>query len=377
MERVLSSKAEIIDIIRLIRSENVGVKTFWHLISLYKNATNAIEHVGDLSLRGGREKSIKICSLAQAEEEFYACEEKKVKILSYLDHDFPLLLKNTDDCPPLLFCLGNTSLLNGKTMAIVGSRNASANGLRFAYKIAKELAEAKYVVVSGFARGVDNAAHKASVDYSTIAVLAGGVDHIYPPEQVELYHEIVEKGLIVAELPLGAIPKPQNFPQRNRIISGVSMGVAVIEASLKSGSLITAKYAIQQNREVFAVPGFPLDPRYQGNNSLLKQGACLLEDVEDILNVTQNSLIRISSLQEQRKQFRENSKSPLKSDFSEKELTQARLEIINLIGVSPTSVDEIVAITQLPIGLVLTVIVELELAGKIVRHFGNNISLNI
>jgi DNA protecting protein DprA len=220
----------------------------------------------------------------------------------------------------LLFCLGNTSLLNGKTMAIVGSRNASANGLRFAYKIAKDLAEAKYVIVSGFARGIDNAAHKASVDYATIAVLAGGVDHIYPPEQEDLYYEIAEKGLVVAELPLGAIPKPQNFPQRNRIISGTSMGVAVIEASLKSGSLITAKYAIQQNREVFAVPGFPLDPRYQGNNSLLKQGAYLLEDVEDILNVTQNSLIRISSLQEQRKQFRENSKSSLKVDFSEKEV---------------------------------------------------------
>ena len=296
-------KPEIIDIIRLIRSENVGVKTFWHLISLYKDATNALDHIAELSLRGGREKAIKVYPKSQAEDEIAACEAKKVKILSYLDPHFPSLLKSIDDCPPILFCLGNTALLNGKTLAVVGSRNASANGLRFAYKISKNLADSGQVVVSGFARGIDNAAHKASVEKATIAVLAGGVDHIYPPEEEELYYEIIEKGLVVAELPLGSIPKAQNFPQRNRIISGVSNGVAVIEASLKSGSLITAKFAIQQNRDVFAVPGFPLDPRYQGNNYLLKQGAYLLESVEDILDVTENSLIRVASLLEQKKQF--------------------------------------------------------------------------
>lgn len=371
------SKTELINIIQLIRSENVGVKTFWHLITLYKDAENALNHVSNLSLRGGKEKSIKIYPRTQAEEEIAACEKKGVKIISYLDSDFPSLLKTTDDCPPLLFCLGNTSLLNKKTIAIVGSRNASANGLRFAYKISKTLAMSDQVIVSGFARGIDNAAHKASVEQATIAVLAGGVDHIYPPEHEDLYKEISERGLVVAELPLGSIPKPQNFPQRNRIISGISNAVAVIEASLKSGSLITAKFAIQQNREVFAVPGFPLDPRYQGNNYLLKQGAHLLETAEDILDITENSLIKVTTLLEQKKQFLTSPKTPLKIDFTEKELTQARIELINLVSVSPTSIDEIVSITQLPVGLILTAVVELELAGKIIRHFGNKISVNL
>ena len=370
-------KAEIVDIIRLIRSENVGVKTFWHLVTLYKSATEALHHISDLSLRGGRDKPIKLYSKTQAEDEVAACEAKQVKILSYLDHDFPSLLKTIDDCPPILFCLGNTSLLNDKTIAVVGSRNASANGLRFAYKISKALAESNQVVVSGFARGIDHAAHKASVEKATIAVFAGGVDHIYPPEHEELYNEIVANGLVVAELPLGAIPKAQHFPQRNRIISGISKGVAIIEASLRSGSLITAKFAIQQNRDLFVVPGFPLDPRYQGNNYLLKQGAYVLETVEDILDVTDNSLIRVTSLLEQKKNFLASSKTAIKINFTEKELTQARIELINLIGTSPTSIDEIISITQLPVGLILTIVVELELADKVIRHFGNKISVNL
>jgi len=259
---------------------------------------------------------------------------------------------------------------------VVGSRNASANGLRFAYKLSQDLVAKGYVVASGFARGIDNAAHKASVERGTIAVLAGGVDHIYPPEHEDLYHEIAEKGLIIAELPLGSIPKPQNFPQRNRIISGLSLATAVIEANLKSGSLITAKCALAQNREVFAVPGFPLDPRYQGNNHLLKQGAYLLESAEDIFEVVENNLITQTSLFEQQKSYLNIPNNSIKEDFSEKELTQARREIINLVSTSPTSIDEIVNISQFPIGLVLTAIIELELAGKIIRHFGNKISIS-
>ena len=371
MER--SKQNELVDIIRLIRSENIGAKTFWHLISIYQNAKNALEQVADLSLRGGRDKPIKIFPKSQAEDEITACLARNVKIISYLDSDFPKLLQNIDDCPPLLFCLGNTALLNGQTVAMVGSRNASANGLRFAYKLAKNLGENGQVVVSGFARGIDSAAHKASVDYATIAVLAGGVDHIYPPENEELYQKIAEKGLIIAELPLGSIPKSQNFPQRNRIISGISHGLAVIEASLKSGSLISAKFALQQNKEIFVVPGFPLDPRYQGNNYLLKQGAYLLESVEDILEVLKNSKIKRSTLFESSHSFL----IAPKAAFAEKELTRARIEIINLVGASPSSVDEIISITNLPAGAVLTAIVELELAGKIIRHFGNQISIKL
>lgn len=364
---------ELVDIIRLIRSENVGLKTFWSLISLYQNATNALNHIAELSLKGGRSKPINIFSKTKAEDEIALCQTMGVKILSYLDSDYPNLLKNIDDNPPLLFCLGNTALLNGETVAIVGSRNASANGLRFAYKLAKDLSEKSQVVVSGFARGIDSAAHKASVDFATIAVLAGGVDHIYPPENFDLYKQISEQGLIVAELPIGSIPKAQNFPQRNRIISGISNAIAVIEASLKSGSLITAKFALEQNKELFVVPGFPLDPRYQGNNYLLKQGAYLLESADDILEVLSNSKIKRFSLFEQENKFL-SSPNPT---FTEKQLTQARIEIINLIGASPSSIDEIISITQLSPGVILTAIVELELAGRITRHFGNQISIKL
>ncbi|MGB4192131.1 MAG: DNA-processing protein DprA [Rickettsiales bacterium] len=370
-----TNNLEITNILRLIRSENVGPRTFWNLLDLYGSATNALEHVAELSLRN--KKEIKILSKSLAEEQIADCERNNVQILTYLDYSFPKLLKNIDDCPPLLFCLGNTELLNKRTFAIVGSRNASANGIRFAYKISKQLVDNNMVVVSGFARGIDNAAHKASVDSATIAIMAGGIDHIYPPEFKDLYHEIIEKGLIVAELPLGTIPKAQNFPQRNRIISGISYGVAIIESSLDSGSLITAKFALQQNREVFAVPGFPMDPRYHGNNYLLKQGAHLLESGEDIIEVVENSVIKRSSLFEQKKSFI-NAKSNISSNnFSEKELTQARLELINLLSASPTSIDELVSITQLPVGLILTSIIELELSGKIIRHFGNKISATI
>jgi len=365
----------LVDIIRLIRSENVGTKTFWHLISLYKNASTALEKIEELSVLGGRDKSIKIFPLEKAEEEIEKCKSMRVDIISYLDSDFPSLLKNTDDCPPLLFCIGNTKLLNQSTVAIVGSRNASINGLRFAYKIARDLSDNNKIVVSGFARGIDTASHKASLEKGTIAVLAGGVDHIYPQENTELYESIASQGLIVAELPLGSIPKPQNFPQRNRIISGLSQGVAVIEATLKSGSLITAKIALQQSREVFVVPGFPLDPRYQGNNYLLKQGAYLLESAKDILEVLESTEIKRYSLFEQESEILDIIKTKKTEDLTEKELTQARSEIIKLVTVSPTSIDEIISITKISHTAALTAIVELELAGKVIRHYGNKISV--
>ncbi|MEK6733520.1 MAG: DNA-processing protein DprA, partial [Pseudomonadota bacterium] len=324
---------ELVSIIRLIRSENVGLRTFWNLISIYKTATNALSHIVDLSLRGGRDKPIFVYSKAKAEDEIAACDREGVKILSFLDKDYSNLLKTIDDYPPILFCKGNTELLNLSSVAVVGSRNASVNGLRFAHKIAKNLSEKQQVVVSGFARGIDSAAHQASSDFATVAVLAGGVDHIYPPENAELYNIIAERGLIIAELPLGAIPKPQNFPQRNRIISGISNAVVVVEAGLKSGSMITAKFALQHNRDLFAVPGFPMDPRYQGNNYLLKQGAYLLENVDDIIEVISSSKIKYTSLSEIIVKF----SSALEQVFGEKELTRARLEIINLCGASPCS----------------------------------------
>jgi DNA processing protein len=368
------SRKDLLDVIRLINSENVGTRTFWHLISLYQNSSNALEHISELSIRGGRNMPIKIFSTEQAEQVIDQCESMGIDIVSYLDPAFSTLLKNVDDCPALLYCKGNINLLNENIIAVVGSRNASINGLRFAHKIAKDLTDNDIIIVSGFARGIDTAAHKASIEKGTIAVLAGGIDNIYPPENKDLYSEIISKGLIVAELPLGSIPRPQNFPQRNRIISGLSQAVAVIEATLKSGSLVTAKIALQQNREIFAVPGFPLDPRYQGTNYLLKQGAHLLESARDIIEVIENSKIKRYSLFEQENKFSSVEKNKKSEDFTEKLLTQARSEIIKLVSVSPTSVDEIISVTKISHTAVLTAIVELELAGKVIRHYGNKIS---
>ncbi len=369
------SRKCLLDVIRLINSENVGTKTFWHLISLYQNSSNALDHISELSIRGGRDIPIKVFSTEQAEEIIDKCESMGIEIISYLDPAFSTLLKNVDDCPALLYCRGNINLLNENTISVVGSRNASINGLRFAHKIAKDLSDNEIIIVSGFARGIDTAAHKASIEKGTIAVLAGGIDNIYLPENKELYSEIIAKGLIVAELPLGSIPRPQNFPQRNRIISGLSQAVAVIEATLKSGSLLTAKIALQQNREIFAVPDFPLDPRYQGTNYLLKQVAHLLESARDIIEVVENSKIKRYSLFEQENKFLTIEKIKKIEDFTEKLLTQARSEIIKLVSVSPTSVDEIISTTKISSTAVLTAIVELELAGKVIRHYGNKISV--
>lgn len=364
---------EHINTLRLIRSENVGLKTFWYLINLYKSPSTAIEKIAELSLKGGKSKSINICSRKAALDEFEECSKKNIKLISFFDQEYPKLLRTTEDCPPILFALGNIGLLNKESIAIVGSRNASANGLRFSYKLAKNLGEQNFAIISGFARGIDSAAHKASINKASIAVLAGGVDHIYPPENEDLYYQIIEQGLVISESRPGAIPKPQNFPQRNRIISGISKAVAIIEASLNSGSLITAKYALQQNKDLFVVPGFPLDPKYQGNNSLLKQGAYLLESAQDIIDVLANYKINYIG---SRQIVEEQSVKEDSIEYEEKDLRKARDIVLNFISTSPTTIEEIIITSKFSASIVLTIIVELELAGKITRHYGNKISLN-
>lgn len=360
---------DLVNIIRLIRTENIGPKTFWNLLNHFSSLSQALSYIEQ---KLSSKNNIKICSIEAAEAEIKKCNLQDIKMLSYIDDDFPKLLRTIDDAPPILFCKGDTSLLNKECVSIVGSRNASLNGLRFAYKIAKELAENGKVIVSGFARGIDTAAHKASINYGTIAVFAGGLDHIYPPENKDLYRDIQDKGLLVAELPLGTIPKAQNFPQRNRIISGLSSSLAVIEASLKSGSLITAKLALEQNREIFAVPGFPLDPHYQGNNLLLKQGAYLLERAEDIEEIISTKLVRDSSYFEEKSEFKNYKYN---EEILEKELTQIKAEIINLVGVTPSSIDDLIEEIKISPSAVITALIELELAGKIIRHFGNKVSV--
>jgi len=363
---------EKIDALRLARSQNVGIKTFFDLIRIYGTPTRAIAKIPELAAKGGM-KNIAIYSEQEALTELAECEKLGASIISYFDPEYPSLLKNIYSPPALITVFGKKEILNRKKIAIVGSRNSSLNGDRFAYKIANELAEQGFVIVSGLAKGIDTAAHKASTNSGTIAVIAGGIGNIYPKENEELYYKIAETGLVISELPLGAAPKAQNFPQRNRIISGLSYGTLVVEANLKSGSLITARFALEQMREVFAVPGFPLDPRAEGTNKLIKQGAVLTTSIEDILE-------NISSFDENSNNFLKDSSdndflSDNKTGILEEDLQKARVLILKLLNSSAISIDMLIAKTNLRTDIVLSVILELELAGKIYRDVGNKISL--
>ena len=367
---------EKFNILRLIRSENIGIKTFYSLIKVYGSASKALESASDILKLGGKSRSIKICSAGIAEQEIEACEKFGARIITYTEDEYPSLLKQIPDAPPVITVLGNVSALRKNCVAIVGSRNASANGCRFAYKIADEISDSGYIVVSGLARGIDSAAHKGSLEKGTIAVIAGGIDNIYPKENEGLYNKIRENGAIVAELPFGSVPKAQNFPQRNRIISGLSLGTAVVECSARSGSLITARFALEHNREVFAVPGSPLDPRAEGPNKLIKQGAQLIESGKDIIeNLANPNRIQKqfhSGLFEDNFEYEEE---PEISVRSETDVNSASGIVSNALSTSPISVDELISLTNLPLNIIQVVLLDLELSGKIIRHAGNRVSL--
>jgi len=362
-----------INILRLIRSENIGPKTFYSLLCLHKNAEKALEALPAMSKKGGRDKPLKICSKSDAIKEIEFAAKKGAKIITYKDACYPRILSQISDSPPVLTVYGNADILNNNMVAIVGARNASANGCRFAEHIATELGLSGIVSASGLARGIDTAAHKGSLDTGTIAVVAGGIDKIYPPENKDLFKAIGEKGAVIAEMPFGAVPKAQNFPRRNRIISGISLGTIVVEASMNSGSLITARMTLEQNREVFAVPGSPLDPRCKGTNKLIKDGAHLVESAEDVLaHIDYMRGARDQAMFDKEQQFN----SPSTSYMSDKEVDKHRNLIIQKIGTSPTAIDDIIAQTDIAANIVLTVILELELAGRLDRHFGNKVSLS-
>ena len=363
---------EVINILRLMRSENVGIKTFLSLIKMFGNATTAIENIGDFARRGGKNIALNVYSKDDALREIDKLERAGAKFLTYIDKAYPQLLSYIDDFPPIVSYMGNVELLNKRVVAIVGARNASINGRVFAGKIAKFLVENDIVVASGLARGIDTAAHAASAP-NTIAVVAGGIDYIYPSENTKLFKEIADGGLIIAELPIGAKPLAKHFPQRNRIISGVSLATVVVEASLNSGSLITARYAVEQGREVFAVPGFPLDPRAQGTNRLVKEGAYLIESPEDVLN----NLPHLVDVK-----YRELSDGDDNSELHNLLLyedvlnTSTRNLVIESLSSTATSIDEIARTLELPLPVIYTIIVELELAGRITRLPGNKVVLN-
>ncbi|RAU23224.1 DNA-protecting protein DprA [Paramagnetospirillum kuznetsovii] len=329
------SAIERLDWLRLIRSENVGPRTFTRLLERFGSAASALAALPDLAKRGGSRRPIVLCSKADAERELARAERLGLRYLATVEPGYPRALAATEDAPPLLTVLGNASLLTKPMVAMVGARNASLNGRNFARKLAAELGRSGMVVASGMARGIDTAAHQGALAFGTVAVLAGGAEVVYPPENDGLWREIVETGVVVSEMPPGTQPQASHFPRRNRIISGLSLGVVVVEANARSGSLITARFAADQGREVFAVPGSPMDPRAAGPNDLIRHGATLTESAEDVLNVLSDLLRRPLSEGRKADYRAQNVAIP-----GEEEVDRARVDILELLGPSAVTVDD-------------------------------------
>jgi DNA processing protein len=356
--------------LRLSRTENIGPVTFYRLIEAYGSASKAIDALPDLAKRGGRAKPLIAAPLTQVEREYQAIKKFGGDIICAAETDYPVSLAAIDDAPPVVTYTGNIALLKKSCVGIVGSRNASLNGRKFTEKLAHELGIAGVTVISGLARGIDTAAHAGSLDTGTVAVLGGGLDIIYPPENKDLYAQIRERGLIIAESPFGQQPFAQSFPRRNRIISGLSQGVVIVEATFKSGSLITARMAGEQGRDVFAVPGHPLDPRAEGPNALIRDGAVLIRNAGDVLESL--STFQSGSLQDSASQKYE----PLNiQPVDNQTLDRVRDEVMSCLSHTPVSVDEIIRSAALPAAAVQIVILEMELAGRVQRLPGQRVSL--
>ena len=365
------SEQEKFSWLRLARSAQIGPVTFHKLLERYGSAVSALEHFSDLSRRGGRSKPLHPCPVQQVEEELHAIERFGAKLICAGEPLYPLSLSVLPDAPPVLTLKGRMDLLNQPGLGIVGARNASLNGRKFAEKLAGELGEGGQIIISGMARGVDTSAHKGALSTGTIAVIAGGIDVVYPEENRALYEEICKVGLVVAESPFGVAPVSQSFPRRNRIISGLSQGVIVVEATLRSGSLITARLAAEQGRDVYAVPGFPLDPRAEGPNKLIQEGAALITSAQDILSAQQDFVSRIP---------RGVSDPKVETDFAsyeedERITGEARDLILAKLSAMPVQLDDLIRDLDLSPAAVNSALLELELAARIQRSPGGRVSL--
>jgi DNA processing protein len=318
--------------------------------------------VPDLARRGGG-KTPSLCSRDQAEREIARVEKLGAKWLALGQGLYPRLLTELEDAPPLLMAKGNLNLLDRQAVGIVGARNASAAACRFARGLAHDLGQHDLVVVSGLARGIDSAAHDGALDSGTIGVVAGGIDVFYPPENEERQEALYERGLVLAEMPPGTEPRARHFPYRNRIIAGLGSGTVVVEAAPRSGSLITARLAAEAGREVMAVPGSPLDPRAQGCNQLIRDGATLIQNAADVVEAIRVPVTQV--------------RAPSTSYEPAEELNgdDALGAVEELLGPSPVPVDEIIRLSGAPSGTVQMALLELDLAGRLDRHAGNKVSL--
>ncbi|PRA52184.1 DNA-processing protein DprA [Brucella pituitosa] len=370
------SDRQRINWLRLIRTENIGPVAFRDLILFCGSAANAIERLPDLNIRGGGSRPVRVSSLDDAERELEAIEHMGARLVGMGEPDYPQQLKNCEAPPPLVTIKGDANVFRKPPVAIVGSRNASVVGARFTEKLARDLGDAGFAIVSGLARGIDAAAHKASMASGTIAVLAGGLDRPYPPENLPIYRAIPENGgALITEMPMGAEPRARDFPRRNRIIAGLSLGLIVIEAAERSGSLISARMAGEMGRTVFAVPGSPLDPRARGTNALLKQGATLVTGADDVIeslaplmpdgstvpNPIQTDLL--NQLDEEPAVLQ-----PITTDM-ERDL------MVDALGPVPIDVDALVRHVGISAGSAQLILLELDLAGRLLRYPGNQVAL--
>jgi len=356
------SEDERLDWLRLIRSTNVGPRTFRDLVNYCGGVRAALAALPDLGRRGGA-GSPRICSPEKAAAELKAARALGIEFVALGEPDYPVRLEMIDDPPPLIAVRGKLDALARPLIAIVGSRNASAAGAKFAEGMARDLGNAGFVVVSGLARGIDAAAHRGSLASGTVAVLAGGHEYIYPPQHVELLENLLSAGAAVSEMPLAWEPRAHDFPRRNRLVSGLSLGVVVVEAARRSGSLITARLAGEQGREVFAVPGSPLDPRSEGTNGLLKQGAIPVTEAADVISMLEPILDRKLMPASVEEPSREQ---PGLSDAEPD--TDDRTRIVGLLGPAPVSVDDLVRLSRTSPTVVRGVLLELEIAGRLERH---------
>ena len=345
----------------LIRTPKIGPKRYFSLLQEYGSLDEILKY---------KSSEFHFATLETVQKEIKLVQKFGAEFVTYYDENYPLNLKNISDPPVVLTVKGNKDLLKKSGLGIVGARNASSTGKLIAGKIAKNISEEGYVIVSGLARGIDTSAHKGAINNGTIGVIGNGIDVFYPEENKDLQMEIFEKGLVVSEFAFGSAPQTQNFPIRNRIISSLSKGVLVVEAALKSGSLITAHLALEQGKEVMAVPGSPLDPRCLGTNQLLKQGATLVENFEDVLSV-------FGELETPKTPIRKSIFYQKKTQESEKPLEYSKQSVLDNLSYVPILIDHLIDDANVAPNLLQSFLLELEIEEKIERHPGNKVALKI
>lgn len=400
MAGIVLTDRQRLDWLRLIRSENIGPRTFRSLVSRFGGAGPALEALPELARQSGRQ--VRTCPLAEAEREVDGLRRLGARLIAIGEAEYPLPLQAIDSAPPLIAVLGRVEILQGPGVALVGSRNASVAGMKFTGQLARELGEADFSIVSGLARGIDTAAHQASLETGTIAVLAGGLDQIYPPQNIPLAERILDQGAVVSEMPLGWVARARDFPRRNRLVSGLSLGTVVVEAARRSGSLITARFANEQGRLVFAVPGSPLDPRAEGGNHLIREGATLCAEASHVIEA-------LAPLRRQepgrwlegaalRQTLRDAAGEAMWDELDLPEVMappqythpgeddalphragpmpapetalQLRRVVLELLGPTPVALDDLVRASGQGAREINRILVELELDGAVTRHPG-------